>query len=150
MSQFNRKKSSLIVGMIITVSAILASNNLYKSHTYASVQRFTYSGSNSEWVQKLLTRVGGWKCPSDSTSNDGTPPKVKVSCNRDAYVASAVTYAWACECHARSEQDERARKEASQVMENLRNAQKFCSDAPSFGGSDECPTERIYRCGELR
>jgi hypothetical protein len=149
MSKFSSKRSLLILGVIV-VAAILAGDKSYQARSYASVQTFTYSGQNSAWVQRLLTRVRGWKCPTDSSSNNGVPPEVKVSCNRDAYVATAVTYAWACECHARSEEDARARKEADQMMENLRNAQMFCSDAPSFGGSSECPTEKIYRCGELR
>ena len=66
----------------------------------ALAQQFNYNGKHSDWVRKLLTRVGGWKCPANA-ADSGAPPTVKADeCMRDKYVAAAVLYAWAAECYA--------------------------------------------------
>jgi hypothetical protein len=112
-------------------------------------QSFTYHGRYSEWVRKLLTRVGGWKCPANA-GDSGAPPKVKAQeCMRDKYVAAAVLYAWAAECYARNEEDSKAEGAAVQMYENLKGADGLCSDAPSVGPPTECDTIRIFDCGEL-
>jgi hypothetical protein len=112
-------------------------------------QSFTYRGKHSEWVSKLLTRAGGWKCPANA-SDRGAPPTVKAEeCMRDKYVAAAVLYAWAAECYARNEEDAKAADAAERMYEQLKSTQGLCSDAPSIGPSRECDTERIYDCGEL-
>jgi len=112
-------------------------------------QRYTYHGRYSEWVRKLLTRVGGWKCPANA-SDSGAPPKVKAEeCMRDKYVAAAVLYAWAAECYARNEEDSKAEEAAEEMYKNLKSADGMCSNAPSIGPPTECDTIRIFGCNEL-
>jgi hypothetical protein len=112
-------------------------------------QSFKYNGKHSDWVRKLLTRVGGWECPSND-GESGTPPKVKAkTCNRDHAVAAAVQYAWAAECYARNEEDSKAQSAAEKMYKELELAQAYCSDTPSFAGAGECDTMRIFGCGEL-
>jgi hypothetical protein len=112
-------------------------------------QSFTYRGKHSEWVRKLLTRVGGWKCPTNA-ADSGVTPKIRAEvCMRDKYVAAAVLYAWAAECYAHNEEDSKAEEAAEQMYKNLKNANDMCSDAPTFGTPTPCDTERIFDCGEL-
>src|SRR5712692_5667489 len=85
-------------------------------------QSFTYNGKHSDWVRKLLTRVGGWKCPANA-ADSGAPPAVQADeCTRDKYVAAAVLYAWAAACYARNEEDSKAEDAASQMYEQLKSA----------------------------
>jgi hypothetical protein len=67
---------------------------------------------------------------------------------RDKYIAAAVLYAWAAECHARQEEDSKAGDAADQMYENLKNAKSLCSDAPSIGPARDCDTLRIFGCDE--
>ena len=114
----------------------------------AAIQSFTYNGRHSDWVRKLLTRVGSWRCPSNA-SDSGAPPSVKAEeCTRDTYVAAAVLYAWAAECYARQEEDSKAGDAADQMYEQLKNAKSMCSDAPSIGPSRDCDTIKIFGCDE--
>jgi hypothetical protein len=114
----------------------------------AAMQSFRYNGRHSDWVRKLLTRVGGWRCPSNA-SDGGAPPSVKAEeCMRDKYVAAAVLYAWAAECYTRQEEDSKAGEAADQMHENLKSAKGLCSDAPSIGPSHDCDTLRIFGCDE--
>lgn len=123
-----------------TVSAVSVSQP-------STIETFTYNGRHSDWVRKLLTKVGVWKCPANA-SDSGTPPSVKVeACMRDKYVAAAVLYAWAAECYARQNEDGKAGEAADQMYENLKNAKGLCSDAPSVGGG-ECDTIKIFGCDE--
>lgn len=118
------------------------------SKEMANNQSFTYKGKHSEWVSKLLTRVGGWKCPANA-SDGGAPPSVDAEeCMRDKYVAAAVLYAWAAECYARNEEDSKAADAAANMYKQLQEAQSFCSNAPTVGGGG-CDTTDIYKCGEL-
>ena len=125
------------------------SGTVVEAHEF---QSFTYHGRYSEWVRKLLTRVGGWKCPANA-SDSGAPPKVKAEeCMRDKYVAAAVLYAWAAECYARNEDDSKAEEAAEEMYKNLKNASDMCSDAPTFnfgGPRRDCDTLRLFNCGEL-
>ena len=116
----------------------------------AAIQDFKYSGRHSDWVRKLLTRVGGWRCPSNA-SDSGAPPTVKAEeCMRDKYVAAAVLYAWAAECYTRQEEDSKAADAADHMYEELKKAKGLCSDAPSFGfgTKTECDTIKIFGCDE--
>jgi hypothetical protein len=109
-----------------------------------------YSGPHREWVDRLLTRVSDWNCPSSPSASDARPPRIKAdACVRDAYVAAAVLQAWAAECYSRFDQDTRASQAASAMATELDRADSMCSDAPSVG-SGTCDTSRIYRCGERR
>lgn len=112
----------------------------------------SYRGKHSDWVARLLARTGGYSCP-DPAGEGGRPPRVRAEeCMRDQYVAAAVAYAWAAECYAQNEEDNKAQEAAIQMYENLKSAQSLCSDAPtfSFGGPPKpCDTERIFRCGEI-
>jgi len=111
----------------------------------------SYSGRNSEWVGRLLTRVPDWDCPSSPSASDARPPKIKAdTCVRDAYVAAAVLQAWAAECYSRFDQDERATQAAAAMATELDRADEECSSAPSVGGGGSCDTSGIYRCGERR
>jgi len=85
-------------------------------------QQLTYNGKHSDWVRKLLTRVGGWKCPANA-ADSGTPPTVKADeCMRDKYVTAAVLYAWAAECYTRNEEDTKAADAADYMYKQLKSA----------------------------
>lgn len=141
---FASKSASTSAELVASSPAVEVSNA--NSET---AQSFTYNGKHSDWVRKLLTRVGGWKCPANA-SESGTPPKVKAEeCSRDASVAAAVLYAWAAECYARNEEDSKAEEAAEQMYKRLESVQELCSGAPSVGGGGKCDTEDIFGCGEL-
>jgi hypothetical protein len=113
-------------------------------------ETFTYKGKHNDWVRKLLTRVGSWRCPANA-SDSGAPPTVKAEeCMRDKYVAAAVLYAWAAECYARQEEDSKATEAAEGMYQQLKEAKGLCSDAPSFGFGrrTECDTIKIFGCDE--
>ena len=129
----------------VTVPPVALSESVRET---AVIQSFTYNGRHSDWVRKLLTRVGSWRCPSNA-SDSGAPPSVKAEeCTRDTYVAAAVLYAWAAECYARQEEDSKAGDAADQMYENLKNAKSLCSDAPSIGPARDCDTLQIFGCDE--
>ncbi|HEV8587994.1 MAG TPA: hypothetical protein VGQ72_03905 [Pyrinomonadaceae bacterium] len=134
---------------VTTHAATLAPVSVSESvRETAAMENFTYNGRHSDWVRKLLTRVGSWRCPSNA-SDSGAPPSVKAEeCTRDTYVAAAVLYAWAAECYARQEEDSKAGDAADQMYENLKNAKSMCSDAPSIGPARDCDTLRIFGCDE--
>ena len=135
--------SKTVVTKAATAAPVTASET-------TSLADFTYNGRHSDWVRKLLTRVGGWRCPSNA-SDSGGPPSVKAEeCMRDKYVAAAVLYAWAAECYARNEEDSKAQDAADHMYEELKNAKGLCSDAPSFGfgTKTECDTIKIFGCDE--
>src|SRR5215470_3720485 len=92
--------------LISTLTGSLYGSNPVKVKASNVDGEITYSGSNSEWVRRLLTRVSDWRCPSDSGSDSGQPPDVgETDCMRDSYVKAAVLFAWAAECYNRSEQE---------------------------------------------
>lgn len=118
----------------------------------ASEAAGNYSAAYSDWVRRLLSRAGGWSCPSSLTARDGSPPNVQTDNNsfRDRYVKAAVLYAWAAECHARVQYDNEAQKDAREMMKSLQAAQGLCSNAPVIAGAGGLPkTWPIYKCGEL-
>jgi hypothetical protein len=134
---------------VVTHAATLAPAAVSESVSESTaIQDFKYSGRHSDWVRKLLTRVGGWRCPSNA-SDSGAPPSVKAEeCMRDKYVAAAVLYAWAAECYTRQEEDSKATDAADQMYENLKSAKGLCSDAPSIGPARDCDTIGIFGCNE--
>jgi hypothetical protein len=157
-----KRTSAAFLFLVIVAIAVIAASSISKPLATRAVpvaqpvvsgsdptQSFTYNGKHGDWVRKLLTRVGGWKCPANA-SDSGAPPSVKADeCMRDKYVAAAVLYAWAAECYARNEEDSKAQDAAEHMIEQLKSAQGLCSDAPSIGPARDCDTERIYACGEL-
>jgi hypothetical protein len=137
------------LGIVILAAVALYPASIADARVESSPPAYTYSGPHSDWVHRLLDRVGGWSCPEPG-SDAAQPPKVRAEeCIRDAYVAAAVQYAWAAECYARNEEDAKAGEAAKMMYEQLTNAQSLCSDAPTFAGASSCDTEKIFRCGEL-
>jgi TPR repeat protein len=112
-----------------------------------------YSGQYADWVRRLLSRVGTYKCPSSVSAQDGTPPNVQVDSTngRDLLVKAAVLNAWAAECYAEQEHDNEAQAQALMMMTNLQSAQSLCSNAPIISNGPVAPpaTWSIYQCGEL-
>ena len=132
-----------------TATATMTPATRITSQPIAILPSTRYKGRHADWVGKLLDRAGTWQCPA-SPDDRGTPPKVKAEqCQRDAYVAAAVLYAWAAECYANQSENDKAEAAADQMYENLKQAQGLCSNAPTFGGASSCDTESVYRCGEL-
>jgi len=128
-----------VLALALALAAVWASG--------VRAESFTYKGSNSDWVGKLLTRVSGWKCPAHG-ADKGSPPQVKAdACMRDTYVAAAVVYAWAAECYARQEEDSKATAMADEMRKQLKEAQALCSDKAPIGGGRACGTLKIYPCG---
>jgi hypothetical protein len=109
----------------------------------------SYSGPYSDWVHKLLSRVGSWSCPSSMSATDGRPPQVQTDSIsfRDQYVKAAVLDAWAAECYTRQEHDNEAQTKAQDMMQNLKAAEALCSGNPPCQSG---PTAGIYHCGELQ
>src|SRR5258707_5960026 len=113
----SKRTSAALLFLVIVAIAVIVANSISKPLATRAApvaqpvvsesdptQSFTYNGKHSDWVRKLLTKVGGWKCPANA-SDSGAPPSVKADeCMRDKYVAAAVLYAWAAECYARNEE----------------------------------------------
>jgi len=144
MKRLNAKAIFSLTSLSLVAIAVLMSSNTTVVGAKASSTR--YSGEHSEWVGKLLDRSGEFRCPAADGSDGGSPPKVATNaCMRDKYVAAGVLYAWAAECYARSEQDNKAVRAAKSMIEQLQNAEQLCSG--SRGGG--CDTDDVYKCGEL-
>ncbi len=107
----------------------------------------SYSGPYAANVKLLLSKVSGWKTFSCLTCSDGVPPKVNINsnCQRDAYVAAAVSYAWAAENYYRLGRTTDATTQATSMNTNLQYARNLCSNSISVGGSS-CLTLTIFPC----
>lgn len=106
-----------------------------------------YKGANADYVHLLLSKVPGWVTPSCGTCNDGVPPVVPINntCQRDAYVAAAVSFAWAAESAYRLGAVADASSFAGKMMESLQAAKNLCGPSTVNGGGS-CLTLNIFPC----
>lgn len=106
-----------------------------------------FKGPNADYVHLLLSKVPGWKTSSCANCNDGVLPDVKINsnCQRDLYVAAAVSYAWAAESYYRMGDAAQASSMAAKMMENLQYAKNLCSSDPIIIAG-LCFTLNIFPC----
>ena len=96
-----------------------ANNSATASHTYP------YRGPHADIAEFLLSHVEGWTL---------LPPKAPAlphfDGQRDAYVLTAASEAWAANAEVAAGRPERAKPIIDSMIENLQKAKALCSSAP--------------------
>jgi hypothetical protein len=110
-----------------------------------------YNGRHAREVQHLLQRVDNWKLPSCATCSDLSAPDIPINPNstqRDAYVGTAVAYAFGAEAYAKVGKPAEAEQAAESMHKSLELANELCS--PSTSAVDARgmtpATLRIWSC----
>jgi hypothetical protein len=138
----SRRTWSTGISLLLVFTALIGSEARAQSAV-------TYDGVAAREVRHLLSRVEGWKVPSCATCTDGVTPSIRMNKNsqRDAYVAAAVTYAWAAEAYHRLGNAAKAKESAEGAKKSLEQANELCSGSPSNSGGGSGPqTLTIWSC----
>ncbi|WP_394793701.1 hypothetical protein [Armatimonas sp.] len=111
----------------------------------------SYSGTNSSQVAYLISKLSAagisFKYQTSASDTSGVSPNIArltEPCLRDAYVASAMAFAWAAENASRIGSASAA-SHVQSMMKSLRDAADLCSSSPTVG-SGTCSTLSYVSC----
>lgn len=130
-------------------NSVTGQQALATSEISSTGSNVSYNGPYSKEVRYLLANTTRkWRTPSCLQCRDGKAPGTpsNLPCQRDHDVYAALNYAYGAESYSRVGEPEKAKSMASQVRENLNNANRLCGNAPANSPGVVCATQNYWNC----